>query len=304
MVSQERFIRERRDYREFIKHYPSTSNDLPDECWAPIEGYDCYQISNYGRVKSLKCSKPHVLKPSLDCDNYLCCSLTKNGKTFRVAVHRFVAKAFISRRGNNLQVNHKDGCKVNAFVGNLEWVTPSENMQHAYATGLAKKGEKSHTAKLTDEQVRFIRENPNNLSVPKIAAFLSVSVRTVRNLQLGKYRNEAGGKIRKKIDCRISDETRAQIRELYQLSKISIPKIAETFNVSAASVKNIVNEEYQTAHGVTRVKKRRGKSRLPDEIRKQIKAEYIFGSKKFGAVALAKKYCVNQHTILRIVKEK
>ena len=74
-------------------------------------------------------------------------------------IHRLVAMAFIPNLDNLPEVNHKDGNKLNNCVTNLEWVTGLQNIKHAWKTGLIKglKGEKNGRSKLTNEEVKEIR---------------------------------------------------------------------------------------------------------------------------------------------------
>lgn len=128
--------------------------------WKDIPGFEgLYQVNEYGEIKTLEKKwvtgrgngRPHVqpekiIKPFLSRFGYLRVALSKNGKYKKLHVHAAVAMAFIPNLENKSQVNHKDGNKVNNSVGNLEWNTPSENMKHAFDTGLHVINEKTRKA--------------------------------------------------------------------------------------------------------------------------------------------------------------
>lgn len=73
--------------------------------------------------------------------------------------HKVVADCFIPNPEGLRDINHKNGNKLDNRVENLERVTHSENVQHAYRTGLVKKqlGENHHSHKLTHKDVKYIR---------------------------------------------------------------------------------------------------------------------------------------------------
>jgi len=73
------------------------------------------------------------------------------------ALHRLVALAFIPNPDNLTYINHIDGNRYNNKADNLEWCTQSNNMLHAYNTGLkSNHGELNPFRKLTKEQVTQI----------------------------------------------------------------------------------------------------------------------------------------------------
>lgn len=100
------------------------------EEWRDIKNYEGrYQVSSFGRVKSLK-GLEKILKPDYR-NEYLYVVLYKNHKSKAIAVHRLVAKMFIPNPENKVQVNHIDGNKTNNKVKNLEWCSPKENVIHS-----------------------------------------------------------------------------------------------------------------------------------------------------------------------------
>lgn len=103
-----------------------------NEVWKDIEWYEwVYQISNLGRVKSLKFWKERILKPQKNNCWYLFIWLKNNFKK-HLTVHRIVAKHFIPNTENKPQVNHKNWIKTDNRVENLEWMTVWENAIHSY----------------------------------------------------------------------------------------------------------------------------------------------------------------------------
>lgn len=111
------------------------------EIWKDIEGYEgLYQVSNLGRVKSLEryiydtigrkqYVKERILK-QYTVKGYKQVSLLFSNKHKRKMVHRLVAEAFLPNPNNLPQVNHKDECKTNNYVENLEWCDASYNINY------------------------------------------------------------------------------------------------------------------------------------------------------------------------------
>lgn len=117
-----------------------------------IKGYEgTYEISNYGRVKSLKFNREKILKPVL-INGYPTVMLCKNGIAIRFDIHRLVAEMFLNKSEEKNEVNHIDGNPQNNKVTNLEWCTHLENVRHAFKTGLIKR------KPLTASQKEYISE--------------------------------------------------------------------------------------------------------------------------------------------------
>lgn len=131
------------------------------EIWRDIRGYEGkFQVSNYGRVKSLKRvltrSNGHkqtinekILKPSVSNKGYYMVGL--DGKT--CTIHRLVAETFL----DELVVNHKNGIKTDNRIDNLEFVSQKDNTIKAWKMGLCEK----------TRQALFNRKQKSNISTSK-----------------------------------------------------------------------------------------------------------------------------------------
>lgn len=142
------------------------------EIWKPVPGYEGYEASSEGRIRR---TFSRILKGRAD-DYFRITMYTPRLK--RVAVHAMVASAFLGPRPPGLVHNHKDGNKINNRPDNLEYVTYSENIQHAY--DVLKRPRNSGVthgrAKLTEDDVRSIRRmREEGASIATIATHFKMS---------------------------------------------------------------------------------------------------------------------------------
>jgi len=157
------------------------------EIWKDIVGYDQYQVSNYGRVKTTANAatrKERILKPLKHPRGYFRVALWKDNKSKFFFIHRLVAEYFISNPENKPTINHIDGDKSNNHIDNLEWTTYRENMNHAIDNKISACGERNGRSKLNWVQIEEIRSS--YLTSNELAAIYCVHKSTINRIKSNK----------------------------------------------------------------------------------------------------------------------
>jgi len=169
--------------------------NLEGEEWKDVEGFEgYYQVSSEGRLKSLERTikvrgferfiDEKILVWTMDRRGYHRVLVSKKGKQSNRAAHRLVATAFIPNPENKKTVNHKNGIKTDNRVENLEWNTNYENIGHAIANELIKKGVKKR--KLSIDQVKEIKYGCHNMLHREIAAMYGINQDSIWSIRSGK----------------------------------------------------------------------------------------------------------------------
>lgn len=172
------------------------------EIWRNVADYDGeYQVSNTGKVKSLKSGC--ILRHSI-INGYHRVSLYKNSKRKCYMVHRLVAGAFLDNSDDKkTQINHIDGNKSNNNVINLEWCTQTENLIHSFRIGL-RKHNKERLIETNRKPVLQLDFNENIIkewySMSDASRALGLSVSNICNCCKGQIKSTGGYKWRKKSD--------------------------------------------------------------------------------------------------------
>ncbi len=125
------------------------------EIWKEIEGYPRFEVSNLGRIRR---DYLYVIDPIKE-NKYHYVRISNKEVSKHKLVHILVLEAFKSRPEGNWEVNHIDCQKNNNHLHNLEWVTRSQNMAHAFNSGqmdhVYRKGkENPRTGYVTPEKVK------------------------------------------------------------------------------------------------------------------------------------------------------
>lgn len=159
--------------------------EVTSPIWKPVKGYeDFYEVSENGDIRTIEryitlpthtyLKKQKMLTQFHDGRGYMHVKLYDGkGKCKSLTTHKIVALTYIPNPNDLIEINHKDGNKLNNKVSNLEWSTRSDNIRHAYEIRSPESysGESCNFTKLTKEQVIAIRKEyaENNVTKTSLA---------------------------------------------------------------------------------------------------------------------------------------
>jgi hypothetical protein len=124
------------DYDLDNLYWHGNPNGCPEEGWVEVEGFPYYEVSGFGvRNKETKMMLNPIYPKGGGYPNVIL--RIKNEEVAKtIYIHLVIARNLIPNPNKYPIVNHKDGDHYNYHISNLEWCTHSQNLQHAYDTGL------------------------------------------------------------------------------------------------------------------------------------------------------------------------
>jgi len=170
------------------------------EIWKPISGFDDYEVSDHGRVKSYAGSRSEIGRMFnvhgriLSCTTtprgYLGVSISKGGRAYFKRVHRLVLETFVDSPSVTDGIcHHKDGNKLNNHLSNLEWSNHSKNVLAS-----SKRGGEYHS-KLKEGEIwlikRLLKNNINGRNICKMFRISESLVSKIKTDQAWKHVGES-----------------------------------------------------------------------------------------------------------------
>lgn len=220
---------------------------MTEEIWLPTTEFPChYEVSNLGRVRSLprlgtgkrKSYGGNILKPNLTTWGYHQVPLSVDGVRHMRRVHTLVLQAFVGPSGG-LVCNHKDACRTNNRLENLEWVTQYQNVRHAIDVMGNNGGPKR---RLTDQQISdAILLRSQGWTIRAVAELFGVPYRCVQKPTTGcGYENMPRGE--RNPSAKLTEANVIAIRRM-KAEGHSVAVIAMAVGVGKSTVKKVLRRE-------------------------------------------------------------
>jgi hypothetical protein len=115
------------------------------EVWRAIPGATRYEVSDQGRVRSLRRAVPHVMAAYMNNNGYIVVPVVTDAGVVRYGrAHQYVLEAFVGPQPSGQEVRHLDGNRSHNHVSNLRWGTRSENARDMLRHGTHNQASKTH----------------------------------------------------------------------------------------------------------------------------------------------------------------
>lgn len=154
------------------------------EQWLPVPGFDGYEVSDLGRVRSSvvrsDCVNPwrhrhrvrdRILKTTSNGRGYRRLGLRgKDGKV-DCYVHRLVLEAFVGPCPEDMEACHNNGERADNRLTNLRWDTRVANSGDRALHGTLVQGERHPSSKLTEQDIHEMRSlHADGMSLGELSA--------------------------------------------------------------------------------------------------------------------------------------
>lgn len=244
---------------------------MAEERWMPVPGFDGYDVSDHGRVRSwrmygkhshMRRTSPRILKPKMSRSEIAIgrprhrVVLACNGHLRTVLVHRLVMAAFVGPCPDGMEVCHNNGNSTDNRLDNLRYDTHLNNLADRELHGTMIRGDRhparidpsyfargsEHpSSKFTDEDVIFIRTS--TLSRKDLASMFSVHVGTISCIRSGKEWKHVEAIAPKPKNCvKLTQDDADKIRELYAQG-VRKATLSRQFGVGYSSITRIIDGE-------------------------------------------------------------
>jgi len=205
--------------------------DLENEIWKDILDYEGdYQVSNFGRIKSLKFRKERILKQNKNGE-YFFIDLWKNGEKKFKLVHRLVYEAHIGKLEEGYDAHHINGDEEDNFVENLE---SKEHSKHLRDHNIGKHFSEEHKKKLSKNHANFKGENHY---------FYGKHHSEKTKIKISRYKK---GENNPNYGKGISNQKIIDIQSDIKEGILTQIEISKKYNISQSTVSNIKNNKLRS----------------------------------------------------------
>lgn len=156
---------------------------MVSEEWRPVPGWP-HEVSNTGRVRSMA---GRLLKSRVMERGYHYVTLVDKNRRADWRLHRLVLHVFVGPCPEGFVACHNDGNKDNNAVDNLRYDSQMNNLLDQYRHGTARVGSRHGLSKLTEDDVKVIKQKlAQGFRSGELAAMFGVHLTNIQHIKKGR----------------------------------------------------------------------------------------------------------------------